>query len=229
LRASDGGEQTVLPPPDQAWADRAACRDVVAGPDDDVFFAPEFEDAGSNRYAFAEIRAQRELAALAICDGCPVRAECLSFAVETRQDFGVWGGRTEQQLRRLISQSGRAEWRPRLDVGTRRGPRVGSERPASRRTHCPAGHPYDEGNTRRYGTRRVCRTCQAERARTQQLATRPTHCPKGHPYDQTNTAFDARGRRKCRACTRARALAERRWHEGQRVRRATGQGRGCSS
>lgn len=32
------------------------------------------------------------------------------------------------------------------------------------KTHCPSGHPYDEANTIRRGTRRVCRAC--ERGRT---------------------------------------------------------------
>jgi Transcription factor WhiB len=31
--------------------------------------------------------------AKAVCQACPVRASCLAFAVETRQD-GIWGGTT---------------------------------------------------------------------------------------------------------------------------------------
>lgn len=40
-----------------------------------------------------------------------------------------------------------------------------------RKTHCPQGHPYDEGNTRykRDGSR-VCRTCEKERARRYRAA-----------------------------------------------------------
>ena len=33
------------------------------------------------------------------------------------------------------------------------------------KTHCPAGHPYDEANTRRYRGRRFCITCNKERCR----------------------------------------------------------------
>lgn len=29
----------------------------------------------------------------------------------------------------------------------------------SAKTHCPQGHPYEEENTYRYGTSRICRTC----------------------------------------------------------------------
>ena len=35
--------------------------------------------------------------AKAICAGCPVRRECLAFALRTRQVHGVWGGLSEQQ------------------------------------------------------------------------------------------------------------------------------------
>ncbi len=39
--------------------------------------------------------------AKAVCAGCPVQAECLAFAVETRQVHGVWGGLGEEELARL--------------------------------------------------------------------------------------------------------------------------------
>jgi WhiB family transcriptional regulator, redox-sensing transcriptional regulator len=37
-------------------------------------------------------------AAKAICRGCPVRAECLDYAMQTAQD-GIWGGTTEEERR----------------------------------------------------------------------------------------------------------------------------------
>lgn len=39
-----------------------------------------------------------------ICAGCPVRQECLDFALAQNEEFGVWGGmstRERQRLRRL--------------------------------------------------------------------------------------------------------------------------------
>jgi WhiB family redox-sensing transcriptional regulator len=39
------------------------------------------------------------IAAKAICRGCPVRAECLSYAVQTSQGHGIWGGTTEEERR----------------------------------------------------------------------------------------------------------------------------------
>src|SRR5690606_8583088 len=47
------------------------------------------------------------------------------------------------------------------------------------------------------------RSTAGEINRARQLAI--THCPAGHPYDQENTAYRADGRRRCKACDRARA------------------------
>lgn len=35
-----------------------------------------------------------------ICDGCPVQNQCLSYAVETDQHWGIWGGVLFQELNR---------------------------------------------------------------------------------------------------------------------------------
>jgi WhiB family redox-sensing transcriptional regulator len=32
-----------------------------------------------------------------ICSVCPVRAECLTWAIKNRQYFGIWGGMTEEE------------------------------------------------------------------------------------------------------------------------------------
>jgi len=37
-----------------------------------------------------------------VCGTCPVRAECLDWAMETRQDAGVWGGLTENERAELL-------------------------------------------------------------------------------------------------------------------------------
>jgi WhiB family redox-sensing transcriptional regulator len=35
--------------------------------------------------------------AKAICAGCPVRCQFLAFALDTRNDHGVWGGMSEEE------------------------------------------------------------------------------------------------------------------------------------
>lgn len=44
--------------------------------------------------------------AKAVCASCPVRAECLEFAVTTNQEYGVWGGADEDERRAI-----RRRWR----------------------------------------------------------------------------------------------------------------------
>ncbi len=48
----------------------------------------------------AEVRAQAEQAKR-ICGGCPVQAACLRWALENREDEGVWGGTTADERRVL--------------------------------------------------------------------------------------------------------------------------------
>ena len=37
-----------------------------------------------------------------VCQGCPVRTECLSDALDNQVEFGVWGGMTERERRALL-------------------------------------------------------------------------------------------------------------------------------
>jgi hypothetical protein len=62
-----------------AWFAQAACRNV---PTDEMFPKPGVGAAG------------RELVnrARAVCEPCPVRAECFAYAVANGEMCGVWGG-----------------------------------------------------------------------------------------------------------------------------------------
>jgi WhiB family redox-sensing transcriptional regulator len=68
----------------QDWKDDAAC----TGMDYDTFFPA----VGYN---------QHDLHARTICNKCPVKQECLMFAVNNRIHYGIWGGRTPIQRRRI--------------------------------------------------------------------------------------------------------------------------------
>ncbi len=64
------------------WQERALC----AQTDPEAFFP---EKGGSTR------EAKR------ICSGCEVRAECLDYALAHDERFGIWGGLSERERRRL--------------------------------------------------------------------------------------------------------------------------------
>jgi WhiB family redox-sensing transcriptional regulator len=65
-----------------SWQDYANCR----GADADLFFP---ERGASTRKAKA------------ICGECQVRAQCLDFAIEVGEKFGIWGGMSERERRRV--------------------------------------------------------------------------------------------------------------------------------
>jgi WhiB family redox-sensing transcriptional regulator len=69
------------------WRDYAACRDA----DPELFF-PD----GDMRSARAKV-----MMAKLMCRGCPVSATCLSWALASGQEAGIWGGLTEDERRRL--------------------------------------------------------------------------------------------------------------------------------
>ena len=66
------------------WRELAACRTA----DPDMFFPMPEDLEGITR-------------AKAVCAGCPVQEECLSYAVETNQTEGVWGGFTARERSNL--------------------------------------------------------------------------------------------------------------------------------
>ncbi len=62
----------------------------------------------SNRYAldwFFSKDFKDKYAAKNMCFTCPVRSECLQWALEHRQIWGIWGGRDEVDIRRALSVS----------------------------------------------------------------------------------------------------------------------------
>jgi WhiB family redox-sensing transcriptional regulator len=72
---------------DRPWVALAGCREA----DPEIFFS--------------DGDAEGTAVALRICAGCPVAEECLEWALLARASFGVWGGTTEQDRRRLLRRS----------------------------------------------------------------------------------------------------------------------------
>lgn len=43
-----------------------------------------------------------------VCHGCPVRTECLEYALDNNEDIGIWGGTSARQRRRIRQARRRA-------------------------------------------------------------------------------------------------------------------------
>jgi len=65
-----------------SWQERALC----AQTDPEAFFP---EKGGSTRDAKK------------VCVGCEVRGECLGYALEHDERFGIWGGLSERERRKF--------------------------------------------------------------------------------------------------------------------------------
>lgn len=76
----------VLLVPLGKWAAEAKCAEV----DPELWF-PVWDGKGSSTTA----------AAKRVCAQCPVRAECLAYALEVCEPHGVWGGLTPHERRQL--------------------------------------------------------------------------------------------------------------------------------
>ena len=70
---------------ERGWQDQANC----LGVDPDLFFP---ERGASTREA-------KE-----VCKGCVVREDCLEYALANGEKFGIWGGLSERERRRLRRQ-----------------------------------------------------------------------------------------------------------------------------
>ena len=76
-----GGEPTDESS-EMSWQERSLC----AQTDPEAFFP---EKGGSTREAKK------------VCVGCEVRAECLEYALGNDERFGIWGGLSERERRKL--------------------------------------------------------------------------------------------------------------------------------
>ncbi len=56
---------------------------------------------GANANLFFPERGASTGKAKLICRECRVRPECLEFAISTREKFGIWGGMSERERRRV--------------------------------------------------------------------------------------------------------------------------------
>lgn len=69
------------------WMERAACHDIG-----DMFYVEAHEESSL------------ALAAKRVCASCPVRVECLSYALQHKERYGIWGGMTATERQRMHRQ-----------------------------------------------------------------------------------------------------------------------------
>jgi WhiB family redox-sensing transcriptional regulator len=69
-----------------SWHAEAACRGVSV----DIFFPDSHEDPRN---------------AIAVCTSCPVRTECLNYALDDPSLKGVWGATSARERSRLRQQA----------------------------------------------------------------------------------------------------------------------------
>lgn len=87
--AWSGSAPLITPEP---WMQDAACLQV----DPDLFF-PSKGDGPAGR------------AARGVCATCDVVAECLAFALRTKQTKGFWGGKSPRELAEIRTANGQGE------------------------------------------------------------------------------------------------------------------------
>jgi WhiB family redox-sensing transcriptional regulator len=69
----------------EGWQDQAACRNN----DDFNFFPARGEDTKSSKQ---------------LCSSCEVSKDCLEYAMWSGENFGIWGGTSERERRKLRQQ-----------------------------------------------------------------------------------------------------------------------------
>ncbi len=74
------------------WQLESLCRGNHAH----LFFPP-------NNFERKDERDRREARAKAICRVCPVMSRCRAYALEVREQFGIWGGLTEMERKEVLT------------------------------------------------------------------------------------------------------------------------------
>lgn len=117
--------------PNENFWPAAACRELPAD-----WFHPE--------------RGESTREAKAVCATCAVRIDCLRWAINTYQRFGVWGGASERERRRIRQRLTGGEPVPELDPAAPPPAEPEEEEPVDLRVVSPqpaspnGNHPVDD-------------------------------------------------------------------------------------
>jgi len=120
----------------EPWTEQALCAQV----DQEMFFV---EKGGSTKPAKT------------VCQLCPVRLECLQYALDHEERFGVWGGLSERERRKLTKPKHRPDppSRTPIDIGnTPHGTHAGCNAGCRCRPCASAEGWYQRNRHKRRGT-----------------------------------------------------------------------------
>lgn len=138
---------------EQNWRLNGVCREV----DPELFFPNPTDRRGT-------------LDAMAVCFTCPVMAQCRKWAQDTRQEYGVWGGK-DFGANPYNIQSIPVPAPAEQPVATGKGSLNANK------THCIRGHELAGDNLREVPLRsgrmgRQCVKCERDRKRSKRAAAR---------------------------------------------------------
>lgn len=130
----------VVPDPGP-WQSKGACVDQPS----DLWFDDEVGFSGDERGA----------AAVAICNVCPVRIDCLAHAISNNEQYGIWGGQTAKER----TAARRRERDHRAVVASANGPTPPARKrcPRCERTKPSAEWGKDRSSSDGLGS--YCREC----------------------------------------------------------------------
>lgn len=160
----------------QPWISQALCPQH----EPDIFYAPP-----------TAVHTQRT--AKSICADCPVRAECLTHAIEHDETHGVWGGLTARERRDLTR----------------------ADRPATITAQCGTTTGASQHYRRGEPCCAACRTAASEARKNQRASNTPRNTLPPTPTGKCGTEAGAkrhaaRGERPCTPCSEASTTARRR-------------------
>ncbi|WP_239405431.1 WhiB family transcriptional regulator [Frankia sp. Cj3] len=78
----------------EEWNEKAACRN------NDDCDPDQFFPDGNGRWRAGQVDKAKK-----ICADCPVKKECLNYALRGMQAYGIWGGKTEDERRSILRKT----------------------------------------------------------------------------------------------------------------------------